>query len=73
MGAAAGSSGYLGREDVNAFIDELVAKDAFSRKELKRILGKAQKSERALELISRPAEGTLEWKDYRKIFITRER
>lgn len=71
--AATDSSGYLGRKDVNAFIDELVAKDNFSRQELKRILGKAQRSERALELISRPAEGTLEWKDYRKIFITRER
>lgn len=68
-----GSSDYLGRQDVNAFINELVAENGFSRKELEHILGKAERSDRALELISRPAEGTLEWKDYRKIFITEER
>ncbi len=66
-------SDYLGRQDVDAFIDELVAENIFSRKELEDILAKAERSERALELISRPAEGTLEWKDYRKIFITPER
>ncbi len=67
------SSDYLGRQDVNNFINELVAENHFSRKELEHILSKAERSERALELISRPAEGTLEWKDYRKIFITQER
>lgn len=67
------SSDYLGRQDVNAFIDGLVSENVFSREELEQILGKAERSERALELISRPAEGTLEWKDYRKIFITPER
>ena len=64
---------YLGREDVNTFIDELVTEHQFSRPELEAILGKAERSERALNLISRPAEGTLEWQDYRKIFITPER
>ncbi len=68
-----GSSDYLGRQDVDNFINELVAENRFSRKELEHILSKAERSERALELISRPAEGTLEWKDYRKIFITPER
>ncbi|WP_066013333.1 lytic murein transglycosylase B [Endozoicomonas atrinae] len=66
-------SDYLGRQDVDAFIDELVAEHSFSRTELEHVLAKAERSERALELISRPAEGTLEWKDYRKIFITPER
>ena len=64
---------YLEREDVNAFIDELVTGHQFSRPELEAILSKAERSEKALNLISRPAEGTLEWKDYRKIFITPER
>ncbi|WBA82760.1 lytic murein transglycosylase B [Endozoicomonas sp. GU-1] len=66
-------SDYLGRQDVDAFIDELVTEHRFSRTELEDILAGAERSERALELISRPAEGTLEWKDYRKIFITPER
>ncbi len=64
---------YLGRQDVNAFIDEMVTEHQFSRPELESILGQAERSQRALDLISRPAEGTLEWKDYRKIFITPER
>lgn len=67
------SAGYLARTDVNNFIDGLVKEHQFSRKELEEVLGQAKKSERALELISRPAEGRLEWKDYRKIFITPER
>ncbi|WP_257264002.1 lytic murein transglycosylase B [Endozoicomonas sp. ONNA2] len=66
-------SDYLGRQDVDAFIDELVAEHRFSRTELEDIMAGAERSDRALELISRPAEGTLEWKDYRKIFVTPER
>ena len=64
---------YLDRPDVDAFIDDLVKTEKFSREELKNILGQAEKSERALALMKRPAEGTLEWKDYRKIFMTPER
>ncbi|MFK0569682.1 lytic murein transglycosylase B [Endozoicomonas sp.] len=64
---------YLGRQDVDAFIDELVSENSFSREELEQIIGQAERSDRALALISRPAEGTLEWKDYRKIFMTPER
>ena len=67
------AKGYLDRADVDAFINELVKEEKFTRKELENIIGQAEKSERALALISRPAEGTLEWKDYRKIFMTPER
>ena len=66
-------SNYLARADVKEFIDDMVEKHQFSRQELEKILGQAKKSERALSLISRPAERRLEWKDYRKIFITPER
>lgn len=64
---------YALQPEVKAFIDDLVKNEQFSRKELQDILGKANKSERVLELISRPAEKRLEWKDYRKIFMTPER
>ncbi|OED45860.1 lytic murein transglycosylase B [Endozoicomonas sp. (ex Bugula neritina AB1)] len=67
------TKGYLNRPDVNAFIKELVEEEQFTRKELEAILGQAKKSDRALALINRPAEGTMEWKDYRKIFMTPER
>ena len=61
------------RPEVKAFIDDLVKQEKFSRAELETVLGKAKKSDRVLELISRPAERRLEWKDYRKIFMTDER
>ena len=67
------AGGYLGRSDVSEFIDELTKESNFSRQELEQLIGRAERSERALELISKPAEGTLQWKDYRKIFLTPER
>lgn len=64
---------YALQPEVKAFIDDLVKSEKFSRQELQDILGKAHKSDRVLELISRPAEKRLEWKDYRRIFMTQER
>lgn len=61
------------RPEVEAFINDLVENEQFSRAELETVLGKARKSDRVLELISRPAEKRLEWKDYRKIFMTDRR
>ncbi len=65
--------GYLGRPDVDRFISKMVKEENFTRQELEDILAQAKKSERALALISKPAEGVLKWKDYRKIFMTPER
>ena len=73
VSATSASANYLDRQDVNEFIDEMVAEHHFTRPELERVFAKAERSQRAIDLISRPAEGTLEWKDYRKIFITSER
>ncbi|WP_299728490.1 lytic murein transglycosylase B [uncultured Endozoicomonas sp.] len=70
--ASSGGS-YLGRQDVNKFIDDMVTEHHFDRSKLEAVIGKAERSQRAIELISRPAEGTMEWKDYRKIFLTPER
>ncbi|WP_252178398.1 lytic murein transglycosylase B [Endozoicomonas sp. 4G] len=64
---------YSLQPEVKAFIDELVKEENFSRQELEDILAKANKSDRVLELISAPAEKRLEWKDYRKIFMTEKR
>ncbi|WP_236631472.1 lytic murein transglycosylase B [Endozoicomonas numazuensis] len=64
---------YALQPEVKAFIDDLVKNEKFTRKELQSVLEKANKSDRVLELISRPAEKRLEWKDYRKIFMTQER
>ncbi len=61
------------RPDVSAFIDEMVAKHEFGRDSLRELLGKARIKASIIEKISKPAERTLTWGEYRKIFITRER
>ena len=55
------------------FIDEMVERHGFSRQEVTRTLYQAQLRRPILEAISRPAEKTLNWTAYRKIFVTRSR
>ena len=61
------------RADVRAFVDEMVKEHEYDRADLTRVLEQAEVKESILEAISRPAEKTLTWADYRKIFITKER
>ena len=55
------------------FIDEMVAKHEFDREALGDVLGKARVKASIIRKISTPAERTLSWGEYRKIFITRKR
>ena len=71
--AAEKSVGYLGRDDVTAFIDDMVQTEKFDRKTVEAMLSHAQRSDRILELMSRPAESVMDWARYRKIFMTPER
>ena len=61
------------RPVVAAFIDEMVTEHAFDRESLQTVLGSAQIKPSIIKRISTPAERTLSWGEYRKIFITRER
>ncbi len=61
------------RPDVTAFIDEMVEKHDFDREALRDVLGQAQIKASIIRKISTPAERTLTWGEYRKIFMTRER
>ena len=67
------ASDYVGRQDVEAFIDEMVEEHQFSRKDMEAWLSGATKKQNILDAISRPAEKRLTWKDYRKIFVTHSR
>lgn len=58
---------------VRSFIDEMVKDHEFDRAELVRTLKSAEKKQKILDAISRPAEKTLNWAEYRQIFITPER
>ncbi len=65
-------SDYVGREDVHAFMTDLVKRHDFEMAELRRLFAGAQQQASVLEAISRPAEGK-PWHEYRKIFLTKKR
>jgi membrane-bound lytic murein transglycosylase B len=59
--------------EVASFIDEMVGEHEFDRDDLEAVLGTAVIRQSILDAISKPAEKTLTWSEYRKIFITPER
>lgn len=58
---------------VVAFIDEMVSDHEFDRDALRNVLSQAKIKPSIIRKISAPAERTLTWGEYRKIFITKER
>lgn len=58
---------------VIAFIDEMVSTHEFDRAALRHTLSQAKIKPSIIKKISTPAERTLTWAEYRKIFITKER
>ena len=61
------------RPDVKQFIDRMVEKSDYDRETLTAVLRDAETQQSILDAISRPAEKTKEWHEYRAIFITDER
>lgn len=62
-----------GQANIDAFIDNMVSEHDYDRATLEEILGQAEFKESIIEQISKPAERTLTWADYRPIFMTKER
>ena len=70
---AAGSS-YPSRKDVKEFVEEMVKKHGFSKRELNRVLGQAQFQPAIVRAMDQPPESALaSWQAYRSIFIKPER
>jgi len=63
----------VNRDDVGAFIDEMVNEHQLDRDFVTAVLERAESQQSILDAMSRPAERVLTWHDYRKIFITPER
>ena len=63
----------LDRSAVDAFIAEMVRDHAFDRADLDAVFQVAQRSDRILRAMSRPAEKAKPWHEYRKHFLTRAR
>ncbi len=61
---------YTQRDDVQQFIDNMVTEHGFDAQQLQGWLSEAEKKQNIIDAISRPAEKTKPWKDYRKIFVT---
>lgn len=67
------SADYTDREDVKAYIDELVIEHEFDRDTITAVLAQAERKQSILDAISRPAEKAKRWDEYRKIFVTETR
>jgi membrane-bound lytic murein transglycosylase B len=61
------------QSEVSSFINEMVKDHEFDRAQLSEILASAEIKQSILDAISKPAEKTLTWAQYRKIFMTKER
>ena len=67
------SIAQINQSEVDAFIKEFVSKHDLSEDKVRDILSTAEYQQDIIDKISRPAEGTMTWERYRKIFITDER
>jgi len=63
----------LERPDVKVFMDTMIREHDYDRETLQDILRQAEIKQKIVDSISRPAEGTLTWAEYRRIFMTKER
>ncbi|MGE0624599.1 MAG: lytic murein transglycosylase B [Pseudomonadales bacterium] len=64
---------YADRPDVQAYVAELVSEHGFEAQALLAAFEQAQRQDKVLESIARPAERTLEWYEYRNIFLKEPR
>jgi membrane-bound lytic murein transglycosylase B len=62
----------LSRPEIRTYIDQLVAQ-GFDRDRLSALLAAAEPQQKVLDAISRPAEKTLQWWEYRARVVTQER
>jgi membrane-bound lytic murein transglycosylase B len=61
------------REDVSAFIDEMVTKRGLKRGTVTTLMNEALSKQAIIDAISRPAEQTMPWHTYRDRFLTAQR
>ena len=67
------SADYSDREDVRAYVEELVNAHGFAKDKLLETFADAKHQPRIVEAMSRPAERRLKWYEYRRIFLKDER
>lgn len=70
---SAADSDYASKPAVTEFVDRLVSSHGFERDALLEVFAEAKKKQSILDAISRPAEKRLEWFEYRRIFLKKDR
>lgn len=71
--AAPAQADYLDHPEARRFIDEFSADQGYNRAELRGLFKRASKLQSVIDAISRPAEKTLTWGQYRNIFLKEKR
>ena len=64
---------YDKRAEVKRFVGEMVVKHGYQQKQLMDLFARVKPQKNILDAISRPAERTLNWTNYRKIFYKKDR
>src|SRR6185295_4242139 len=63
----------LTRPEIKTFIDEVAKRTSLKRRDVQKVLAKAEPQPKIIELISKPAERVIPWWEYRERFITEQR
>ncbi len=64
---------YLARPDVRVFIDEVSQRHGLQRQWVEQVIGEARNRESIISAMTRPAEKTLSWDAYRRLFLNDKR
>lgn len=67
------ASDYSNHPQAKAFVDKMVTEHGFKRAYVQQLINGAVRKQSILDAISRPAEKTKTWGQYRKIFVTKTR
>ena len=63
----------LSRPEIKTFIDEVAKRNSLNKKNLRKLLAKAQPQPKIIEMITKPAERVIPWWEYRARFVNEER
>jgi membrane-bound lytic murein transglycosylase B len=63
----------LSRPEIKTFIDEVAQRNDLKKRDLRKLLAKAEPQPKIIELITKPAERVSPWWEYRERFLTEER
>jgi membrane-bound lytic murein transglycosylase B len=63
----------LSRPEIKTFIDDVARRNSLKRKDVSKLIAKAEPQPKIIELISKPAERVIQWWEYRDRFVTEER